>query len=391
MYACDYLETGFLNVLRGVTFAAPTKVYLALFLNDPGDSGAAGTEISYAGYARMEIAFSEPAVSNGGIGIQNLSDITFAAPADPAGTVTHIAIMDSLVGGNMLARSELTESLVIGANEPPVFLAGDVLFYLTGNMSNAFKTKLLNLFRGTSILGMRIVNKIVAKVRVGSFRAYSKATKAAESKVVSSTTASQKTYSSTSGGGSTSTTSSGGGQTSGATTLESSNVLPSQTSGQAVHNHGLSRGARLATTSDGQTIDGYETFVWSGAHVHPAHTHEIDDHSHSVRIPSHSHNVTIPGHSHNITIPAHEHDITPGIYFYGSPKQFDLYVNGKKKTTIVSTDTELDLTQYLVDTSSKLIPRGSWLSIEIRPNDLAYVSIDMFVQGFVQSRGDATV
>ena len=238
---------------------------------------------------------------------------------------------------------------------------------------------------------MRIVNKIVAKVRVGSFRAYSKATKAAESKVVSSTTASQKTYSSTSGGGSTSTTSSGGGQTSGATTLESSNVLPSQTSGQAVHNHGLSRGARLATTSDGKTIDGYETFVWSGAHVHPAHTHKIDDHSHSVRIPSHSHNVTIPGHSHNITIPAHEHDITPGIYFYGSPRQFDLYVNGKKKATIVSTDTELDLTQYLVDTSSKLIPRGSWLSIEIRPNDLAYVSIDMFVQGFVQSRGDATV
>ena len=131
MYACDYLETGFLNVLRGVTFAAPTKVYLALFLNDPGDSGAAGTEISYAGYARMEIAFSEPAASNGGIGIQNLSDITFAAPADPAGTVTHIAIMDSLV-----------------------FLAGDVLFYLTGNMSNAFKTKLLNLFRGTSIVGI---------------------------------------------------------------------------------------------------------------------------------------------------------------------------------------------------------------------------------------------
>ena len=54
----------------------------------------------------------------------------------------------------MLARSELTESLVIGANEPPVFLAGDVLFYLTGNMSNAFKTKLLNLFRGTSIVGI---------------------------------------------------------------------------------------------------------------------------------------------------------------------------------------------------------------------------------------------
>lgn len=154
MYACDYLETGFLNVLRGVTFAAPTKCYLALFLNDPGESGNAGTEISYTGYARMEIVFSEPASSNGGIGIQNLSDITFSAPPDAAGTVTHIGIMDSLVGGNMLARSELTESLVIGANEPPVFLAGDVLFYLTGNMSNAYKKKLLNAFRGTSITGV---------------------------------------------------------------------------------------------------------------------------------------------------------------------------------------------------------------------------------------------
>ena len=31
MYACDYLENGVLNVLRGVTFAAPAKVYLALY------------------------------------------------------------------------------------------------------------------------------------------------------------------------------------------------------------------------------------------------------------------------------------------------------------------------------------------------------------------------
>ena len=154
MYASDYLETGFLNVLRGITFTAPAKCYLALFLNDPGESGTAGTEIAYAGYSRKEIDFSEPAATNGGIGIQNISDITFAAPPTPAGTVTHVAVMDSLVGGNMLARGELTESLVIGTNEPPVFLAGDVLFYLTGNMSNAYKTRLLNLFRGVSIQGI---------------------------------------------------------------------------------------------------------------------------------------------------------------------------------------------------------------------------------------------
>ena len=72
MYASDYLETGFLNVLRGMTFTAPAKCYLALFLNDPGESGTIGTEIAYAGYARKAIDFSEPAAINGGIGIQNL-------------------------------------------------------------------------------------------------------------------------------------------------------------------------------------------------------------------------------------------------------------------------------------------------------------------------------
>jgi hypothetical protein len=154
MYACDYLENGILNALRGVTFAAPAKCYLALYLNDPGESGTAGTEVSYTGYKRMEIDFSAPADSNGGIGVQNLTDITFPTPVSAAGTITHIGVMDSLTGGNMLARGELVEPLIIGAEEPPVFLAGDVLFYLTGNLSKAWKTKVLNILRGNSIQGI---------------------------------------------------------------------------------------------------------------------------------------------------------------------------------------------------------------------------------------------
>ena len=192
MYACDYLENGVLNVLRGVTFAAPANCYLAIFLNDPGESGAGGTEVSYNGYKRMEVDFSAPADSNGGLGVQNLTDITFPTPTaaagtithigvldslsggnmlaraelveplvivfptpdQTAGTITHVGVMDSIVGGNMLARGELIEPLVIGTGEPPVFLAGDVLFYLTGNLSKAWKTKVLNIFRGQSIQGI---------------------------------------------------------------------------------------------------------------------------------------------------------------------------------------------------------------------------------------------
>lgn len=154
MYACDYLENGVLNALRGVTFAAPAKCYLALYLNDPGENGAAGTEVSYTGYARKEIQFSVPADSNGGIGVQNLADITFPTPPAAAGTITHIGVLDSLMGGNMLVRGELVEPLIVGAEEPPVFLAGDVLFYLTGDLSRAWKTKVLNLLRGNSITGI---------------------------------------------------------------------------------------------------------------------------------------------------------------------------------------------------------------------------------------------
>lgn len=154
MYACNYLENGFLNILRGTAFTAPARCWLALYLNDPGETGTAGTEVSYPGYARKDISFSAPASMNSGIGIQNLSEITFATPADAVGTITHIGILDSQTGGNMLVRGELSEPLMISANQPPVFLVGDVMFYLTGGISNAYKTRLLNILRGQSISGV---------------------------------------------------------------------------------------------------------------------------------------------------------------------------------------------------------------------------------------------
>lgn len=174
----------------------------------------------------------------------------------------------------------------------------------------------------------------------------------------------------------------------------------------AKHNHAIPEGAKLALyggkDANGAVIaDGYATFVESGAHSHgehdhtftiPRHSHdvEIDDHTHRVTIPAHTHDITIPGHSHKVTIPAHEHKITPGIFEYGSPKNFSLYINGTKKADFSGSTAELDITAFLVD-SDNMIPRGSWLSLEVRPDDLAYISIDLIIQGFIQSRGDNTV
>ena len=305
---------------------------------------------------------------------------------------------------------------------------------------------------------MRIVNKVLVKVRMTKFRAYSKSTESDASKVVTSTTNDDQTRTSSSGGRTTSTTttsddqtrtssdggrttatSSGGGgtstttasaaqttETSDSVVLSAENIMPSEAAqyNAAKHNHALPPGGKLAlwggTTEDGALKDvGYATFVESGAHSHGAHSHnitirshshrlELDDHTHRVTIPAHSHTTTIPGHSHRVTIPdhthtltipghshkvtvpSHSHAITPGIYQYGNPQKFGLYINGAKKADFSGRTAELEITALLTG-ADNTIPRGSWLSLEVRPDDLAYISIDLIVQGFIQSRGDKTV
>ena len=267
---------------------------------------------------------------------------------------------------------------------------------------------------------MRIINKVLVKVRMGKFRAYSKSTESNASKVITSTTSDDQTRTSSSGGRTTATSSGGGGtstttasaeqttETSDSVVLSAANIEPSEAAqySAAKHNHGLKVGGMYAlyggVTAEGLLKDGgYTTFVPSGAHSHGAHSHKItikshnhsltlSDHTHRVTIPDHTHTLTIQGHDHKVTIPAHSHNITPGIYQYGNPTKFGLYVNGTKKADFSGKTAELNITDLLTG-SDNMIPRGSWLSLEIRPDDLAYISIDLIVQGFIQSRGDKTV
>ena len=196
---------------------------------------------------------------------------------------------------------------------------------------------------------MRVINKVMAKVKLESFRAYSKATEGGGGYVDSTS----------SGGGDYGSTSSGGGDygtTHGTTDVDQSMVTVNVEGGGK----------------------GYVRFMQT-------HYHE-----HRLSISDHSHSFSIPDHRHTITIPNHEHTIVPGIYTFGYPKRFEIKVNGKSRGYISSTNWEYDVTKYLLD-DKKRISRGSWQSIEIIPDDLAYISIDLMLQGFVQSRGDYTV
>lgn len=214
---------------------------------------------------------------------------------------------------------------------------------------------------------MRIINKVLAKVRMGPFRAYSKSTQSREAQAATTTSSPGQTATSSSGGGAYTTTGGGGGV-----------ITDTGDSGVNV------RWERAAT----EGFDGHFHYF----NRVESHQHQITlgNHTHQINLGAHQHSVTIGGHDHSVTIPAHAHDITPGIFTFGSPQRFSLYVNGTKKADFEGTTAELDVTALLVG-QDRRIPRGSWLSLEVRPSDLAYVSLDLVVQGFVQSRGDNTV
>ena len=153
MYATNYLERAFLNTLKGIQFTAPAVVYVGLYITSPSETGA-GVEVNYNGYERQLVRFNSPAEKDGVISISNEEQINFPQTESPAGTVTYIGISDSKLGGNMLAYGKLTEELEIRAQEAPVFMPDEIKIYSTGNLSTAYKKKLLGIFNGRSMNGV---------------------------------------------------------------------------------------------------------------------------------------------------------------------------------------------------------------------------------------------
>lgn len=156
MYLSRYAEARFLNTMRGTAFTAPSQLYAGLFLSSPGEDGKSGVEIAYSGYKRMPITFAQPKAESTGIGIRNAAQITFPQnqPTSPhAGTVRFIGIYTALTGGELYMYGALTEDLQVFPGDSPVLLQNEALFFSSGDLSNTFKTKLLNAIRGTNISG----------------------------------------------------------------------------------------------------------------------------------------------------------------------------------------------------------------------------------------------
>lgn len=286
---------------------------------------------------------------------------------------------------------------------------------------------------------MRVVNALRCKIRMDRFRSYSKATEDGGRSTQTSSSGGGSRQTSSSGGGSRQTSSSGGG-TSKSTAADGGVSKSTQSGGGTQTTSGPSstrttNGGGGGTSGDGGYLNfdrdtGYSPVpegmgthkhdmilnIPSHAHSIPSHSHgmdhthtvaipdhvhefsvpnhvhefEIRDHAHTVEVPAHTHTVNIPDHTHKVDIPTHRHDIVPGIYFFGGANRFDIYVNGTKRGSYEGTTAELDITKFLLGSDGK-ISRGSYQTLEVRPNGLAYISVTLTVQGFVQSRGDMTV
>lgn len=241
---------------------------------------------------------------------------------------------------------------------------------------------------------MRFVNKVVAKIKYDSFRAYSGTTEQGGSTSSTSAAGGQASSTSESGGGGTSAAGGGQSKTSaaGGKSTESTNQfdLASDTGTYGIIS--LTGYSGLTSTTSGHSHKVpdhmHRIRVTNFAHKHsvtiPSHRHsfEIDDHVHEL--PAHTHSFSLPAHSHTFELPSHKHDIEPGIHRYGNPTQVELKVNGNSKGFFEDRSFEVDITEWLANDDG-MISRGSFQTLSVVPNDIAHISVSLTVIGFIQS------
>lgn len=134
----DYSENKLIDHLfRSSSFPKPSFLFVGLLTTAPSDASP-GTEVVGGSYARVVRSPSDAnweATQGGVVGdstgtsgtTQNAAAITFPAPTASWGVVTHLAIFDASVGGNMLFHGTLASPKTINSGDPaPSFAPGQL-------------------------------------------------------------------------------------------------------------------------------------------------------------------------------------------------------------------------------------------------------------------------
>ena len=127
--ASNYLENKVLDhVLRNTAYTQPGNLFVGLFKNNSLTNLEAGTltdEVSTAGgtlYARKPVTFGAAASGTA----TNSATVTFDAAGADWGTITAIAILDTITTGNVLFYGNLTTSKLIENGDTMQFVSTNI-------------------------------------------------------------------------------------------------------------------------------------------------------------------------------------------------------------------------------------------------------------------------
>jgi hypothetical protein len=111
----NYLEDQITRWISGTTFdAAPANTFVQLYSQDPTDAGSATGAL----YTRISVAANGWTRGTNGVGtLTNTNVITITSSAESGATATHVAVFDSLTGGNMLFAGALASSKTIATGD----------------------------------------------------------------------------------------------------------------------------------------------------------------------------------------------------------------------------------------------------------------------------------
>jgi len=116
-----YLETALLNhVLRGIPFAEPSAIYVALYTVAPTSAGG-GTEVVGGSYVRQLVTFGAP---NGSGVSANTGTITFPVATGAWGSIVAVAFLDAISSGNMLYQGAVVTPKTVGVGDDIGFGVG---------------------------------------------------------------------------------------------------------------------------------------------------------------------------------------------------------------------------------------------------------------------------
>ncbi|OMF39756.1 phage tail fiber protein [Paenibacillus peoriae] len=122
----NWWKTACINAaLRGINFASPQALYIALYTSSPTDADT-GQEVSGGGYTRRAVTFSEPVIADRWAVVASISDVVFPIASAKWGLITHVGIRDAATGGNLIYYGAITTPRTAETNDTLRFLAGQL-------------------------------------------------------------------------------------------------------------------------------------------------------------------------------------------------------------------------------------------------------------------------